>query len=137
MVEIITRVKQAGKRKDLIKDKRYKIPAQVETIEDIIGEIVKIDVAEFNENKGILKFLTKEEIEEKASIGKVDFGEKKNDNKQNLEDAIENAVLSFKDGIYLIFINGEQKENITENVSLTDGDEVLFIRLLMLAGRLW
>lgn len=137
MVEIITKVKQAGRRRDLIGDKRYKLSKNKLTIEEIIKEIVETDVANYNEEKNLLKYLTKEEVDERASIGKIDFNERKNHNKQDLESAIKNAVLSFKDGIYLVFVNGEQKENIQELVEIENEDEILFVRLVMLAGRLW
>lgn len=136
---IHTIVKQAGKRKGFLVDKIYTIEKPPKTLEELITDIVTCNIEEYNHSKDstIIHYLTEKEIEEASEVGKVSFGESKNKNKQDLEEAIENALYSFKDGLYFVLINGEKKEILEESLVLQDGDEVIFIRLVMLAGRMW
>ncbi|MBF1704203.1 MAG: hypothetical protein HXO79_04185, partial [Selenomonas sp.] len=49
-----------------------------------------------------------------------------------------NARQSFEDGIYRIFVNGEELgETCDTPVTLKENDEITFVRLTMLAGRMW
>jgi len=59
------------------------------------------------------------------------------DKKANLEKALDTAYLAFEDGLYCIFINDEQTEKLDDSLNLKDGDILTFIRLTMLAGRMW
>ena len=57
---------------------------------------------------------------------------------QSAAAAIENARQSFEDGIYRIFVNGEELgETCDTPVTLKENDEITFVRLTMLAGRMW
>ena len=51
--------------------------------------------------------------------------------------ALDTAYLAFEDGLYCIFINDEQSEKLDDSLNLKDGDILTFIRLTMLAGRMW
>ena len=55
----------------------------------------------------------------------------------NLEKALDTAYLAFEDGLYCIFVNDEQTEKLEDNLTLKDGDVLTFIKLTMLAGRMW
>ena len=54
-----------------------------------------------------------------------------------MEKALDTAYLAFEDGLYCIFINDEQTEKLDDSLNLKDGDILTFIRLTMLAGRMW
>ena len=54
-----------------------------------------------------------------------------------MEEAVAVAVQAFEDGLYRVFVNGEEAEKLDERLALQDGDEVSLIRLTMLAGRIW
>ena len=138
-MKIVTRVKQAGKRKNLLADKIYELEKSPETLRELITEIVVQNIEEYNSSTDntIIAYLIEKEIGEAAKIGKVGFGERKNKNKQDLGEAVENAVYSFTDGLYFVLINGEKQEELDKVIALNDGDEVVFIRLVMLAGRMW
>ena len=53
------------------------------------------------------------------------------------EKAVRNALQSFEDGIFRIFADGKELESLQEPVSLQEGSELTFVRLTMLAGRMW
>ena len=54
-----------------------------------------------------------------------------------MEKAIENALQIYEDGIYWVFVNGEELGKINDKLDLQENDELTFVRLTMLAGRMW
>lgn len=137
---LITKVRQAGKRRNFLVEKELVLFNTPKTLQDLLGAVVDATLEEYHsslKNDTLLHYLTESEISEAAEIGKVSFGEVKNKTEQNREEAIQNALDSFQDGLYFVLINGEKIENLDTELSLHEGDEVLFIRLVMLAGRMW
>ena len=51
--------------------------------------------------------------------------------------AKENALQSFEDGLYRIFIGDNEIEGLNTAITLNEGDTLTFIKLTMLAGRMW
>ena len=108
-------------------------------LKDLIKELVTINVEKFNkkiDDKDILSIMTNEYIAEAARSGKIG-DEVHGDKKANLEKALDTAYLAFEDGLYCIFVNDEQTEKLEDNLALKDGDVLTFIKLTMLAGRMW
>lgn len=139
-MKLYVTVKEAGKKRAKISNRELSINSKISTLKDLITEIVINEVNKLN-NKGfeeqIFKFLENSEIEDKAYIGKVSFSEKHNENKQDLHKAVDNAIQSFEDGIYRVFINDEEIEKLNDGLNLKEGDNLAFIKLTMLSGRLW
>ena len=54
-----------------------------------------------------------------------------------MQQAVENALQSFEDGIYRIFLNDRPLERLDEGIRIMDEDSLTFVRLTMLAGRMW
>jgi len=132
-MKIIINVKGLS-RKKVIYQEEVELINKISTTKDLITELVKINVEKFNkkiDDKDILFIMTNEHIAEAARSGKI------GDEKANLEKALDTAYLAFEDGLYCIFINDEQSEKLDDNLSLKDGDILTFIRLTMLAGRMW
>ena len=137
-MKIIINVKGLS-RKKVIHQEEVELMNKVFTTKDLITELVKINVEKFNkkiDDKDILFIMTNEHIAEAARSGKIG-DEVHGDKKANLEKALDTAYLAFEDGLYCIFINDEQSEKLDDNLSLKDGDILTFIRLTMLAGRMW
>ena len=63
----------------------------------------------------------------------VNYGDRKAD----LESAVDHAIQSFEDGIYRIFLDDRALEQLEEKILLTEGSSLTFVRLTMLAGRMW
>lgn len=135
-MKVFVNVKQIGKKKQALTKKEYEINEDIRTVKDLITAFVKICVKDFNE-KEALSFLTKEEIEDRAEIGKIDFEDRENKTVQDEKKAIKNALTCYEDGIYRIFIDNRELGGLNEEVSPTEGMELTFIRLTMLAGRMW
>ena len=137
-MKIIINVKGLS-RKKVIYQEEVELKNKISTTKDLITELVKINVEKFNkkiDEKDILSIMTNENIAKAARIGKIG-DEVHGDKKANLEKALDTAYLAFEDGLYCIFINDEQTEKLDDSLNLKDGDIITFIRLTMLAGRMW
>ena len=137
-MKIIINVKGLS-RKKVIYQEEVELKNKISTTKDLITELVKINVEKFNkkiDDKDILSIMTNEYIAEAVRSGKIG-DEVHGDKKANLEKALDTAYLAFEDGLYCIFINDEQTEKLDDSLNLKDGDILTFIRLTMLAGRMW
>jgi len=141
-MQIKISVKQLGKKRPVIAQKIIEIQdlPSAPILQDLISSVVQQQVQAFNqklEEKPLIPFLLKEDIEEKKNTGKVGFGNIYNNNKADEQAAIENALLSFQDGIYCIFINDEQIEKLNSPIILNKDSVLTFVRLTFLAGSYW
>lgn len=140
-MKIFVNLKQIGKKKNSIDKREYQLKDDIQNIEDLIKAFVKIEVEEFNkraDNLKLIDFLTNQEISDNSQVGKISFNEDYNTKKQDLNKAIENALLSYQDGIYCIFLNEERlTDSLKQEICLKDEDSLTFVRLTMLAGRMW
>ena len=139
-MKIYVNIKQIGKRKNKIDKKEYEIKGKIETVKDLLIEFVTINVKEFNEGlteNDVVPYLTDEKINDLSDAGKISFGVDYNGREQDLEKAIENALQSYEDGIYRVFLNDEELGKINDKLDLQENDELTFVRLTMLAGRMW
>jgi len=137
-MKIIVNVKGLS-RKKVIHQEEMELKNKISTTKDLITELVKNRGAKVNkkiDDKDILSIMTNEYIAEAARAGKIG-DEVHGDKKANLEKALDTAYLSFEDGLYCIFINNKQSEKLDDSLNLKDGDIITFIRLTMLAGRMW
>lgn len=139
-MKVFVNVKQIGKRKNKIDKKKYEISEKITTVKELLTEFVTINVNEFNNGfteNDIVPYLTDEKINDLSDAGKISFGVDYNGQKQDLEKAIENALQSYEDGIYRVFVNDEEMGEIDCEINLKENDELTFVRLTMLAGRMW
>ena len=139
-MKIYVNIKQIGKRKNRIDKKEYEIKGKIETVKDLLIEFVTINVKEFNEGlteNDVVPYLTDEKINDLSDAGKISFGVDYNGKEQDLEKAVENALQSYEDGIYRVFVNDEEIGKINDKLDLQENDELTFVRLTMLAGRMW
>ena len=101
-MKVYVNIKQIGKRKNKIDRKEYEIKGKIETVKDLLIEFVTINVNEFNNGfteNDIVPYLTDKKINDLSDAGKISFGVDYNEQKQDLEKAIENALQSYEDGI--------------------------------------
>ncbi|MNP65946.1 hypothetical protein D3C76_1615840 [compost metagenome] len=102
--------------------------------------MVHVQVNALQEKKNsaaLLTYLMPEEIQHKGSTGKVGFGEVYNEGIQDLEHAVQTAMMAYEDGLYKVFLNDEELSELDAPLELQEDDELVFIRFTMLAGRLW
>lgn len=133
-------VKQLGKRKNVIESKKFSIDPVPSTTAELIIAIVIRQVQEYNERleqSDLLKYLTEEEIKKKSVSGKISFQVNYNGMAANAQKAVYNALQSFEDGIFRVFLNDRELESLNDAICLKEEDTLTFIRLTMLAGRIW
>lgn len=139
-MEIKISCKNIAKRRNSIQTISYQYDAPLKTVRDLLTETVKINVAEYEkrqESAEVLRILSSEEITDKSMQGKIGFGTIYSARKPRLENAIQTALECFEDGIVVIFADGTQLAGLEEPLALHEGSEVTFVRMTMLAGRMW
>lgn len=133
-------MKVVGKRRPVLDHVPYELPDTISTLRDFLTELVRQEVEKYNSkgtDKQMISFLTKEEIEEQADVGKVGFGRIYSDKKADVEKAVENALQCYKDGLVRVFQNEKELEDLDGKTEIRDGDCFTLIRLTFLAGRMW
>ena len=75
--------------------------------------------------------------QDQAGKGKISFGAVYGEKPAELKAAIDNAVQSFEDGIYRIFLDNRPLESLDERLKVTGENVFTFVRLTMLTGRMW
>lgn len=139
-MRIFVNVKQIGTRKSFIAREEINLGSKPSTLRQLIEIIVSENVRKFNDKAGentILGYLTDRQIDEKLSAGKVSFGGLNNSTKAGLNKSLECAFQAYEDGIYRVLVNETECGALDELLDLKDGDVLTFVRLTMLAGRMW
>ncbi len=132
-------VKQLGSRKKPLVSERFYLEKCPETVEALITEAVKTCVTEYNERAERMqaKPLRQEEIDAMSEVGKIAFGINYNGKKAVLSEAVDTALLAFRDGLYKVFLGETCLEELDTKVSLNEQSELTFLKLTMLTGRMW
>ncbi len=140
LMKVKITVKQAGRRKNYLTEKELSITDVPSTLRQLITEIVRLTVNEYNSRpvgSFILHYLSPEDINIQSQTGKVGFGERKHKGQTDEVKAIAAAILAFEDGLYRVFI-GEEEVTALDDVLILNNAEVLtFVRFTMLSGRMW
>ncbi len=137
LYQINVRMRRLGKKNQAaVEPVAFLLDYQPETVKDLIVALVCLGVREFNERKDvgqIVPWLTKSEIENRASSGKVSFGLREGRDAEEKQ-AAENALQCFEDGIYRIFAGTEELTDLNQPIIWDDSLEFTFVRLTMLSG---
>ncbi len=162
-MNIKVNLKRLGKRRAEVETRNYEISGVPATVTELILAVTEAGVGEYNrrltesqepsgteqgiaasgnrnpegEKRQLLTWLTREEIEDRAQAGKVAFGINYGGREANLAKAQANALQSFEDGIYRIFLDDRPLEELEERIQITEDSVFTFVRLTMLAGRMW
>lgn len=139
-MNLLIEMKQLGRHKSGIAT----IPVELEPVPQCVKELIErivirqVDLYRARpKEEYLLHWLTQEEIDTQSTEGKITFGVNYNEKEVNLDKAIDNALQSFEDGIYRVYLNGEELRSLDETLSLQTDDVLTFIRLTMLSGRMW
>jgi hypothetical protein len=133
----------AGQRRPLFGDWEIALPPEAEarggrlTLRALITRVVLEEVASFRERQEQRRFvqaLTEAEIERGLTRGKVDMGGREPGEAPGPEAAVATAVQAFEDGLYYVFVDGDQRRALDEEVYLKPSSRVTFLRLVALAG---
>jgi hypothetical protein len=136
-VNVFVRVKAAGKRRDMLERHARSVPDAPETPEKLIAYLVRENVRAYNAktvDAPFFQYLSRQELEDGEHTGKIGFGDRRNQNNQDEEAAVRDALQCFADGLYRLLVN-EDEARPGMPFTLKEGDTLTFIRLVMLAGR--
>lgn len=114
---------------------------EVKTLRDFLVSIVRKQVADFNarpSGEEADNALPGQEIlRALADTGKVSFGSIYNDAQVDADAAVQNAIQSFEDGIFSVFVDEKEIKDLEENLEIEEDSKILFLKLSFLAGRMW
>ena len=78
--------------------------------------------------------LSVSEIAAQAEEGRIRFAENYGENHDTLEKAMQRTKQAYDDGLFRVFINGEEMTIWDAPIKLCQGTEIVFLRLTMLTG---
>ncbi len=140
-MNIKVNIKQLGKKRAAVEAEDFHIEGRPENVRELIAASVHTCVEDYNERvrKGEdnVKPISDEEISQMSQIGKIAFGINYGGKEANEEEAVKNALLSYEDGLFRIFIGEEEAGTLDDKISLAENCEVTFIKLTMLSGRMF
>lgn len=137
-MEFTLQLKRLGKKK--VKQVPFTLEETPKNLEELLIGCVKNQVEAFNKKRlevNVIGFLSPAEIQEQAQSGKVDFGEINNKDLANLEKAIDNVLLAFKDGLFVVFVDDDEITDLKTPLELTSNSVIAFIRMTFLVGTYW
>jgi len=132
------KLKRLGKKK--VKSVNFIIENPINTLNDLITECVTAEVNRYNEERdkpSLISFLSPKEIEEQSETGKITFKDNYNKKKVVILEAVENAQLAFKDGLFVVFVDDDEIKTFNQELNLTPQSEISFIRMTFLVGTYW
>lgn len=140
-MNIKVNIKQLGKKRAAVEAEDFHIEGNPGDVRGLIAASVHTCVEDYNERvrKGEddVKPISDEEISQMSQIGKIAFGINYGGKEANEEEAVKNALLSYEDGLFRIFIGEEEAGTLDDKISLAENCEVTFIKLTMLSGRMF
>ncbi|MDN3691122.1 hypothetical protein QWZ06_02010 [Chryseobacterium tructae] len=144
-MDIKVTVKQLGRKHPVLSEQKIEIAYEdsIISLENVLKLIVQQQVEEFNaqsfefEDEDSAKIPTDNYLNILTDTGKVGFGSIYNLKKADVQKAQENAVQAFEDGMFAVFYNDEQFENLDQTIDLSLQHTFTFIRLTFLAGSYW
>jgi hypothetical protein len=131
-------LKQLG-RKNALETRSYLLGQFMlqPTLGELIARIVALEVESFRERQTanlLVRALTEAQILESAQTGKISMGGSEFKQEVNTDEAVTVALQAFEDGLYYAFYGEQQLEHLTDVVQLELRQELMFLRLVALAG---
>ncbi len=140
MLQISVNVKSAATKKNKIQTVTVPYDEGISDVKGLLEATVAWCVNDYNQrrqNSDLLTALSPEQIEDKASQGKVSFGVNYGEKDAELSKATAEALEAFSDGVVVVFADDRRLQSLDEAIDLTEIHSLTFVRLTMLAGRMW
>lgn len=106
-------------------------------LRELLRRVVYAEVDAFRlrqEERRLTRVLTPAALAEAAARGKVDLGGHDLNQAIDPEAAVAVALQAFEDGLYFVFVDEEHQQDLDRAVLLREQSEILFLRLIPLAG---
>ena len=140
MIELKVNVKSVSGRQNKIKTTLIPYDEGISDVRGLLEATVEFCVREYNERREkseLLMALSAEQIADKASQGKVSFGANYGEKNADLAKATADALEAFSDGVVVLFVDDKKLENLEDKIDISKVDSLTFIKMTMLAGRMW
>lgn len=142
MPEILVNVKSAATRKNKIRTITVPYPDGITDVRGLLEATVAWCVSNYNnsdrhEGSELLTALSARQIDDDAAQGKVAFGVIYGKKNADQVKATADALEAFSDGIAVVFADGVRLNSLDEAIDIGNIRELTFVRLTMLAGRMW
>jgi hypothetical protein len=133
--------KVMGKTRPLFTDWQLTLPidwdATSPTLAQLLAAVVTAEVSAFQARQAerrLTQILSADQIELGVERGKISSGQSDLAQTVDVQAAIDNALQSFADGFYYVFIDDEQQLELADPVALRPHSQLLFLRLTPLVG---
>ena len=113
----------------------YSISSAILSLHDLLENIVDIEVTKYEKKE--FKISSQEELDDMIITGKVSFGFKYREDEIDRGHAKNVALSAFSDGLYAVFLNDIQLNNLTDPLDIKEDDVLTLIRFTMLTGRFY
>lgn len=134
---IHVRMKKIGKQKNqTLEPIPFVLDKKPQTVRELLTALTALGVQQYNARKDdgqILAYLTREEITQQATRGKISLGLRGGEDASE-DKAIENTIQCFEDGIFRVFAGEEELTALSDMIPWTENLVFTFIRLTMLSG---
>ncbi len=137
-MQLTLQLKRIGKKKEKLVP--FTLDKTPKTLEQLLIACVTNQVEAFNNKRleiNVVGFLSPSEIQHQATTGKVDFGEITNKTLANLQQSIDNVLLAFQDGLFVVFIDDSPITDLKTAITITSDSQIAFIRMTFLVGTYW
>ena len=142
-MKVYIHLKPLGRQRKKLHKVPFEYERKPESVRELIEFTVEIMVAAFIERVEFSKTgnnpdaMEESEIEARAEMGKIAFGFVYGKTEIDMNQAKETALQAYEDGLVRIFIGDEETGTLEDEILINDGDELTFVKLSMLAGRMW
>lgn len=134
---ILVNVKQLGKKRNKISEMPFFLENEPHSLRELITESVRTCVTAYNGRiNAEAAPLTDDAITAMSELGKIAFGMSEG-TPADIAKAVDDAILAFEDGLYRVFLGENELTELDGCIELNENSSVTFIRLVMLAGRMW
>ncbi len=135
---IYVSVKHMGNIAKRVMPSPFYLGRKPDTLRALIEESVRTCIQSYRARaKSAGAPLTDGQWENMRAVGKFAFGVHYNAGEIDEETAIATALQAVEDGLVRIFKGQDELTDLNETIAITEGDELTFVRLTMLSGRLW
>lgn len=113
------------------------LPDGPQTLRSLLTAVVHQEVAAYHERQesvGMLRVLIERDLSDGAAVGRISVAPQERGGTVTLEDATQTALQAYSDGLYYVFVDDEQIENLDQVLSLKSDSTLLLLRLTALAG---
>lgn len=133
---VIVETKVVGRPAELA-DRDVVLPAGTATLRDLLAELVRVELDGYARRRSddrLLRVLTPADVAGGLSAGRVVSGGRTVPAAPPLDEAVERALTAFRDGLYLVFLDGTEIDDLDTPVSVSPHSRLRLVRLVALAG---